>query len=1256
MYLQSLEIVGFKSFAQRTVLQFNRGVTAVVGPNGCGKSNVLDSLRWVLGEQSAKALRGGEMADVIFSGTDSRPALGMAEVSLTFSDCEKELGVEWNEVRVTRRIYRDGKSEYLLNKTPCRLKDIHQLFMDTGIGRSAYSIMEQGKIAQIISSRPEDRRAIFEEAAGITKFKAQKKEALRKLEHTEANLLRVSDIVKEVRRQIGSLQRQAGKARRYQALLSDLKTFDTHWSFRNFQLLANDRAEVEAGLERTEKERLQAEDAIQEKEVFLIDLRARLEALEENISTARDGIQTLRNRLFSAESRIATNTERGQEMRGLIERSGGEIAAAEEKIREQESQIEETDRQLSGLLDTLRSGEEELQASQRQMDAARYQRVEAENGLRQLGADLGRFENELNALQSQILSARGRREAGEARLEMLRAECVSAEATTEQMAARLAEAEKLVESTATSLLTLRAAMDDIQLRHAEAQKARQAADSEFNARSRALTELESRLDVLRQLQEEGEGLGEGAQSVLKGLDNPDFFRPALHGALAAGIEAEPDLVPAIEAALGAHLQAVLFKDAAVAESAALTLSAGKLGRATLSPPGWIRPAGKERGPLPEGASAWALDCVKCAPYAETAAAALLHAVAIVPDIETAFRLKSLHPHLGFVTRDGDFLSPEGWVLSGKSGDAAQSVMLRKAQMTRLEREIEIARAAADGAQADRDRAIEELDSAQEQLRETREEIQQAEVAAATARGERDLLRRQHGQAEERRQSIARERGVIDQQLQESLQKLEGLESGIAERISQRDAKRQAQSETQARLEDLRERERETGNQHNEIRLRVASERQHRENLSRQRQPMATRLAELTDLISQRRRDIGQHEARIEALESESNELRQGIAGWKEEMEVAEAEAAKINADRSGTLQEIAALDESLRAVRKQVSDVQDQRSRLEVRGTQLDLRMESLKEHITRRYQLDIAEFKPDTYALLCALRDRKEKNPAAAAPDPVEAAESVEAPSESSDSVEESSLPEAATEPESANESAISVEAEIPWDRIEALVGELTEKLDGMGPVNIDAIQEYDELEERQTFLDQQNTDLTNAKTELLEVISRINRTTKDLFSETFEKVRVNFQEMFTELFGGGKANLILADESDPLESGIEIIAKPPGKQLQSISLLSGGEMTMTAVAPALLHLHGETQPLLCIGRNGCASGRIQHQPLHQDPRPFCRTEPVHRHHPQQAHHRARGHVVRRDHGGTRRQQARQRQIPPPRGRKSRSLVKRER
>src|SRR3954469_12811807 len=241
MHLQSLELLGFKSFADKTLLNFHEGITAVVGPNGCGKSNVLDAMRWGLGEQSAKSLRGAEMADVIFNGSDTPKPLGFAEVSLTLTDCATELGVDWHEVRVTRRIHRDGTSEYFLNKTPCRLRDIQSLFADTGVGRSAYSMMEQGKIDMILSSRPEDRRTVFEEAAGITKYKSQKREAMRRLEATEANLLRIADIIKEVKRQIGSLQRQAGKARRYQTLISDLKLLETHSAKRTYDTLVEHR-------------------------------------------------------------------------------------------------------------------------------------------------------------------------------------------------------------------------------------------------------------------------------------------------------------------------------------------------------------------------------------------------------------------------------------------------------------------------------------------------------------------------------------------------------------------------------------------------------------------------------------------------------------------------------------------------------------------------------------------------------------------------------------------------------------------------------------------------------------------------------------------------------------------------------------------------------------------------------------------------------------------------------------------------------
>src|SRR5881394_2462138 len=360
MHLQSLELLGFKSFADKTVFNFHEGTTAVVGPNGCGKSNVLDAVRWALGEQSAKSLRGEEMADIIFNGAETRKPIGVAEVSLTFTDCAEELGIDWHYIRVTRRVYRDGNSEYLLNKTPCRLRDIQNLFADTGIARAAYSMMEQGKIDMVLSSRPEDRRAVFEEAAGVTKYKTQKREALRKLEATDANLLRIGHIIKEVKRQIGSLQRQAGKARRYQALHDDLRVLDTHHSRKQLELLEADLAHCQAEIARL----IESEDATRAKidrgENELAEQRQALEETDAQIAGSRSDLQRLESEINSHRNRIQFNRQRAEELNELIERSRNDIATAETKRAQQGKEIQEANALIEKTSEALQTKETEL--------------------------------------------------------------------------------------------------------------------------------------------------------------------------------------------------------------------------------------------------------------------------------------------------------------------------------------------------------------------------------------------------------------------------------------------------------------------------------------------------------------------------------------------------------------------------------------------------------------------------------------------------------------------------------------------------------------------------------------------------------------------------------------------------------------------------------------------------------------------------------------------------------------------------------
>src|SRR5262249_30735771 len=393
MHLQSLELLGFKSFADKTLLNFHEGITAIVGPNGCGKSNVLDAVRWVLGEQSAKSLRGDEMADVIFGGSEARKPVGFAEVSLTFTDCADELGIDWHDVRVTRRVYRDANSEYLLNKTSCRLRDIQNLFADTGIARAAYSMMEQGKIDMILSSRPEDRRAVFEEAAGITKYKTQKREALRKLEATEANLLRIGDVIKEVKRQIGSLQRQAGKARRYQALYADLRVLETHFSRKQLDALEADFSDCHKEIARlTESERA-TRAQIDNSESSLAKERRALDKIDTEIAESRAEVQRLESEIAAHRSRIEFNQQRTEEIAELIQRARRDIADAEKKRKHHAAEIEQTNNSIAEIERHLKEKEGELTELASQIGEMQKKRTERGARLQELQFVLSKSES-----------------------------------------------------------------------------------------------------------------------------------------------------------------------------------------------------------------------------------------------------------------------------------------------------------------------------------------------------------------------------------------------------------------------------------------------------------------------------------------------------------------------------------------------------------------------------------------------------------------------------------------------------------------------------------------------------------------------------------------------------------------------------------------------------------------------------------------------------------------------------------------------
>jgi len=1139
MHLQSLELFGFKSFADKTIFNFHEGVTAIVGPNGCGKSNVLDAVRWVLGEQSAKALRGGEMADVIFNGTDTRKPVGFGEVSLTFSDCASELGVDWHDVRVTRRVYRDGNSEYLLNKTLCRLRDIQSLFADTGVGRSAYSIMEQGKIDLILSSRPEDRRAVFEEAAGITKYKTQKREALRKLEATEANLLRIGDIIKEVKRQIGSLQRQAGKARRYQALMADLQVLDTHHSRRQLENLERELEQSRNELKHLAERERATHEKIEASENELSAKRQQLDAMDSQIADVRADVQRLQSEMAAHRSRIEFNRQRAEELAELIERYERDIAAAETKRGEQETQIQEADALIEKTNLLLQTKQNEAEALTEKLRMLRTERVTNEEDFQAAQLSLSKSESRLSALQDELNGIAGRRDATLARMDELDAAVRDADKEASAARKNLSFAQRTLEDEhrAAERLLADAATAEAQLH--DAQRVLADADKATLELDRTFVEKRSRLDVLRQLTEEGEGLEEGSQAVLKGLHDPERIRPALGGTLVASLNVDREFIPALEAAFGRNMHAVVLQDADLAREIFVALSENKLGHAALAIPQLAArsDAVASRLRLPEGAICWAIDKVDVSGSLAPLVNRLLSNVAIVPDLATALRIKRDFPDLHLATIDGEFVSAEGIVFGGSSTGQSESLLARTALITTLATECEALEAERRALVARREDAAAITELGVQSLAEARDRHQAAQQTHSQATLQILAVERALRDAEQKLANVENERSTLEQQIRHADERIAQIEKeaatnrhSLAEQQTRREAAEQARENARLQEEDATV-------ELNELRLAVATERQRHESLLNQRQPMAARQAELTDLVAARRADIATYQARLAVQARESEDAEARIEAQRSELVAAEKTLESLATRRSTHAAAVNQHDSELRRSRNALDDLRDSRAKQEVRQTQLQLRIDNIAEHVARRYQIDLRTFEADAFAFRKTLGVmlRRRSKPVDTAGDDT---------------------------PTPAPDEPTGAPLEVSTGELEAIIADLTRQLDGMGPVNLEAVHEYDELEERHRFLETQNNDLTAARKEVLDVIARINSTTQKLFTETFAQVRINFREMFGEMFDGGRADLSLVDENDPLNCGIEIIAKPPGKQLQSVSLLSGGERTMTAVA----------------------------------------------------------------------------------------------
>ncbi|HVU07557.1 MAG TPA: chromosome segregation protein SMC [Verrucomicrobiae bacterium] len=1147
MYLKNLTVFGFKSFADKTALNFQPGVTAIVGPNGCGKSNVSDAIRWVLGEQSAKALRGGEMADVIFNGTDGRKPMGMGEVSLTLGGVGEEslraAGVEvaYDEVTLTRRIFRDGGSEYFLNKTPCRLKDIQQLFMGTGVGRTSYSILAQGHITQILSSKPEDRRMIFEEAAGITKFKSQKKESLRKLEYTEQNLLRVADLIREVKRQIGSLQRQAGKAKRYKQISLELQHLETQLARHQFDVLQSEISEKNSVAEKLRDEIETGSVDILRCEDEIKQLRERLTELEHEVSAQQQRGMELKGEIERHESRIQFNEERLRELESQNSKALADIAQSEERCRAAEVELDSVNQNLLKSEDSL--AEHKLALEKKQFALAQVEndlkRLQEELRVAQSAAfaaaqDLSRIRNEITALDLQ-------KQGNTIRLEKLSAEKVQLEEERTRLESRLQEFTASVEVEKLNVATTRGSVEQRQNRLRELQTELQQSSTEQDELLQQQAEKRSRLTVIEQLEHSREGFDAGAVAALR-------QSRSVIGSLADRIRVPEQFVVAVENALGHHLQLVLTEQPESAQEIIADLSANKVGRASVAALAIQQKADEKQlvfggelsaeenksaaqNGLQSGQIVRALDVVQSEPSVERLLKSLLGRTFIAADLPTAtVQIQNGHAGCDFVTLKGDLLSRHGIYTGGYlnghgNPKAPASILGRKNQIADLQNELAEVQNRIAEVSRKRGALLGEQTELQASLQQAQTELREQEVAIATREGEFNALQNSSRILNQKIETVVFEVQSLAAQEKEGVEKRCALAAKLSESENcERDEQNKVSLLT-SNLENLRQQRDSSNSALTESKVALAAEEQLLVSFRQQQNALVQRIQELKQIIAQRRGEISSVVARKENAELEMVESRAQIEKISHEREQVNAQAAELLGQKNLQETEVSTREENLRSQRNRLTEIQNQRGGIEIELAQKNMSVQNLREKIQQKYHVNLDDVRSECITITFA-----DEGPA--------------------------KIQTLTPEEMAANGAATD------WNSVAQQIEALQKRLDEIGPVNLVAIEEYEETEQRHQFLTKQHDDLVSAKAQLLEVINRINTQTRQMFLETFEKVRESFRNVFVEVFGGGKADLILQDENDVLESGIEIVARPQGKQQSSISLLSGGEQTMVAVA----------------------------------------------------------------------------------------------
>ncbi|NLY93035.1 MAG: chromosome segregation protein SMC [Myxococcales bacterium] len=1107
MKIKRLEIVGFKSFVNRTVVDFDHNITAIVGPNGCGKSNVVDAIKWVMGEQSAKMLRGGSMTDVIFNGSESMGPAQSAEVSLTFDNTDGLTPPEYAqyaEITVTRRLHRDGRSDYIINKQPVRLMDVTNLFLGTGVGRRAYSTIEQGRIGFIVSSKPEDRRHMIEEAAGITKFKVRKKTAERKMEQTRENLQRLSDLASGLERNVASLKRQAQKAERYLEYMKELESLELYVAaFRYLELFTEQKHLLRAA-EHTAA-------TLEGKRFGLVHLeaeseaeRASIEALSREVERAQALAYEMNNQVRVLEGRIEAAESR---RRALDEREGMAARELEELAAQRERLAAERDRLLESL-DELALAEDSTQGLvDAEADAAEELKIaatEAERRLHALRERASEIRMRIARADSALKGTLRRREESAGRKERLAMERAELEA-------RVADAEQEREELAARLEGLRGGKEDTAERRAAVEAELKGLRDELEAAVRTVDGLRdevsqkrSRLRSLQEIEARFEGVGAGVRALMTRFGESPAARAerGVLGLLADRIECPTELTRALAGALGPRLENVVVRDAEASLEAVRFLREGSRGRATVVPLTARVSQTASSVPEGEGVRGRLADLLRTDDETRAVLEALAGHFVVVDSLEVATSLRARHPDVGFVTLEGDVVESTG-ALTGGAGDDGHAHMVKvKREIRELTDAVAELGARFDAAEARRNELRTRIAGLEAELDAARAAAQDTAVAVVAVEKDLRAVEDELARARKRLEDVELESRELDEGLgmvdDEESEARADLEDAREEELSLEAEIEAAEQD----YEEKRERVEEQASRLTEVRVRAAQARQRAESERMALDRLEHAALELDHRERRLRGDVENSDIERVRIAGEIFRARDDLDNAVEVAMRAKRAAEELRAKFEEARAGIGTNDAEIKELRASIERLTNEHNTQKLRLREIEMNLEHLVGGVQEKYGKDIRKHLVDFHAR---------------------------------------ELPDAAT-----------------LTRID----ELTKLVQRMGPVNLTAIEEFEAENTRLEEIERQKKDLLDSLAHLEKAIRQMNRESRELFKEAFIGINERFKRVFPTLFRGGKAELKLTDPNDLLTTGVDIEAQPPGKRLGSLELMSGGEKALTAVA----------------------------------------------------------------------------------------------